>query len=161
MKNPEQAPNSRSKLEQKEGRFHGGIKFRSEQLGVDTAVPEGRRLLTSLVFDTDGTPKIKKGLYDSSKIPEKIDPADFDYDDNAMAEYYDSNPEISIIDIDPTKADELLAQRQRELEQSLRGIEDEEQEIEDEMEAEKIEMARSPIEHDLEQVRAFRAKLKK
>ncbi|QQG46131.1 MAG: hypothetical protein HYY55_04190 [Candidatus Niyogibacteria bacterium] len=161
MENPEQAPDSRSKLEQKEGRFHGGIKFRSEQLGVDTTVPEGRRLLTSLVFDTDGTPKIKKGLYDSSKIPEKIDPADFDYDDNAMAEYYDSSPEISIIDIDPTKADELLAQRQQELEQSLKEFDALEENAEDEMEGEKIEMARSPIEHDLEQVKIFRTKLKK
>ena len=161
MNNSEKGPSFSSKLEQKEGKFHGGIKFRAEELGVDTTTAEGKRLLTSLVLDVDGSPKIKKGLYDSSKIPEKIDPADFDYDDNAMAEYYDSNPEISIIDIDPTKADELLGQRQQELEQSLREIEAEEQEIEDEMEAEKIEMARSPIEHDLEQVKAFRIKLKK
>lgn len=161
MNNSEKGPGFSAKLEQKEGRFHGGIKFRSEELGVDTTIAEGKRLLTSLVLDADGVPKIKKGLYDSSKIPGKIDPADFDYDDNAMAEYYDSNPEISIVDIDPAKADELLAQRQRELEESFKEIETEEQGAEDEMEAEQIEMVRSPIEHDLEKVKELRAKLRK
>jgi hypothetical protein len=160
MNNHEKISNSPPRLDQKEGRFHGGIQFRSEELGVDVALSEGKRLLASIVLDADGTPKIKKGIYDSSKIPQKIDPANFDYDDNAMAEYYDSNPEISIINIDPAKADELLAQRQHELEESLKEVEAQKQEAEDEIEAEKNEMAHSPIEHDLEQVKAFRAKLK-
>lgn len=163
MKNHEQGPSPLSKLEQKEGRFHGGIKFSSKELlgELDAAPPEGKRLLTSLILDADGMPRVKKGLYSSSTIPEKIDPADFDYDDNAMAEYYDSNPEISIIDIDPAEADELLARRQQELEESLKEFDVEEENAEDEMEVEKIEMARSLIEHALEEVKAFRAKIKK
>ena len=163
MTNIERVPQPQPKLEKKEGRFHGGIKFLPKELLGETSLecPKGKRLLTSLVLDAEGVLKIKKGFYDSSTIPEKIDPADFDYDDDAMAEYYDSNPEISIIDIDVARADELLARRQGELEENLKEFDAQEENAEDEMEGEKIEMARNPIEHDLEQVRALRAKLKK
>ena len=163
MTNIERVPHPQSKLEQKEGRFHGGIKFSPKELlgEGDLNCPEGMRLLTSLVIDGEGAPKIKKGIYNSKTVPEKIDPADFDYDDDAMAEYYDPNPNISIIDIDVSKADELLVRRQRELEKDLAEIDAETEKIEDEMEGEQVEMARSPIEDDLEQVKALRAKLLK
>lgn len=163
MSNFEGEPRQESSLEQKEGQFHGGVRLPAKELlGVgNLEVPEGKYVITSLILTENGEPKIKKGIYDRTKAPKNFDIADFDYDDSAVAEYYDNDPEISLLDIDPARAEELLAALQTELEAEMKEFEVAMNSAEDEIGVEKIEMAQSPVDHELEQVKKMRENLRK
>ena len=84
-------------------------------IGQEKWTADKKLIVTKLVIDTEGKVKVQKGTYDMTKVPKDIDDAEFD-----AAESYDKNPKIEMIDIDPSKADEILAKMQQDLEEQVK-----------------------------------------
>jgi len=158
LKSPEQ---KKDPLYEKEGRFHGGVEFDPKDLiGIGRHDIEGKLVVTSLVVDQEGKLKIKKGIYDKSKVPEGVDPAEFDYMDTE-AECYDNDPEIEILDIDIEKIRELLRETVKELRADIRQAEEEQDEEDDEWESHKMDdLVIEPLMRDLDEVRKLRVRLR-
>src|SRR3989338_2231048 len=106
---PETGPNPEKPL------FKGEIRIEPGMIGQEKWTADKKLIVTKLVIDTEGKVKVQKGTYDMTKVPKDIDDAEFD-----AAESYDKNPKIEMIDIDPSKADEILAKMQQDLEEQVK-----------------------------------------
>lgn len=137
--------------------FRGEIRIEPELIDQDKWTDDKKLIVIKLVIDDEGKVKIRKETYDMTKVPKDVDDAEFD-----AAESYDKSPKIETIDIDPSKADEVLAKMQQDLEKQVKEAEAELEIEEDEEQHHLMEdnlyMYTKP---DLEKVIKARKDLKK
>ena len=137
--------------------FNGEIRIEPGMIGQDKWTADKKLIVTKLVIDAEGKVKIQKGTHDMTKVPKNIDDAEFE-----AAEFYDKNPKLEMLDIDPSKADEVLAKMQEELEAQIKETEAELETEEDQEQHYVVEgELYGHMMPDLDKIKAAREALKK
>ena len=95
--------------------FKGEIRIEPGMIGQDKWTADKKLIVTKLVIDAEGKIKVQKGTYDMTRVPKSVDDAEF-----GAAEFYDKNPKIETLDIEPDKADDILARMQADLEARIK-----------------------------------------